>query len=112
MSQYTLATGRTCNIGVLGRLVEEGVEVMSVDPNKSTLRKVKKHSKISSAKCTVFNVDERVGKQFSLWTIAGAYGDNLIEVLETYVSQLNLIDSQKQDLKTLGTALNWIYSNE
>lgn len=107
MSQHTRAAGRTCNVGVLGRLLEEGVEVMSVNRNKSTLQYLKAHSKISSTKCTALNVDERVGKQFSLWTNTVAYGDSLIEVVEAYVSQLHLIDSQKQDLKILRTAFNY-----
>lgn len=68
MSQVSLATGRKCSVGVLGRLPEEGVEVMFVDRNKSTHQDLNADSNISSTKCTALNVDERVGKQFSLWT--------------------------------------------
>ena len=75
MSQVSLATGRKCSVGVLGRLPEEGVEVMFVDRNKSTHQDLKEHCKIfHSSTCTA---DEIIDKQPSLRGIVGVCGELL-----------------------------------
>ncbi|MFT5308492.1 MAG: hypothetical protein ACI93R_002713 [Flavobacteriales bacterium] len=99
------------NTTALNRVLEQGAKVLYLDhhhagdiPNHPNLEA---HIKTASDTCTALIVDELIGKQASLWAIVGAYGDNLIDVADAYASQLNLTDAQKQELKTLGTALNY-----
>jgi single-stranded DNA-specific DHH superfamily exonuclease len=101
----------TRNTAALKRVLEQGAKVLYLDhhhagdiPNHPNLEA---HIKTASDTCTALIVDELIGKQASLWAIVGAYGDNLIDVADAYASQLNLTDAQKQELKTLGTALNY-----
>jgi hypothetical protein len=99
------------NTAALNRVLEQGAKVLYLDhhhagdiPNHPNLEA---HIKTASDTCTALIVDELIDTQFSLWAIVGAYGDNLIDVADAYASQLNLTDAQKQELKALGTALNY-----
>ena len=112
MSQHILATGNTCNVGEIGKVAQQVADVMFVDRNISTIQYLQTHKEIFLSICNVLIVDELISKQFSLWATAGAYGDNLIDVIETCASQLNLSDAQIQDLKDLGEVFNFNGYNE
>jgi hypothetical protein len=101
----------TRNTAALNRVLEQGAKVLYLDhhhtgdiPNHPNLEA---HIKTASDTCTALIVDELIDKQLPLWAIVGAYGDNLIDVADAYANQLNLTDAQKQELKALGTALNY-----
>ncbi len=47
-------------------LLEAGHKAMYVVRSRTTLQYLKADSKISSTKCTALNVDELIGKRFSL----------------------------------------------
>jgi hypothetical protein len=99
------------NTAALNRVLEQGAKVLYLDHHHAgdipKHPNLEAHIKTASDTCTALIVDELIDKQFSLWAIVGAYGDNLIDVADAYASQLNLTDAQKQDLKALGTALNY-----
>jgi len=61
----------------------------------------------SSDTCTSLIVNQRLNNAYPLWAVVGAYGDNLHQIAENMLQPYNLNVDRKQQLKALGTVLNY-----
>lgn len=57
--------------------------------------------------CTGLIVDYYLNGQYREWAIVAAYGDNIIQVADEYSAQLELSPEQQNQLRKLGTAMNY-----
>ncbi|MFW2439415.1 MAG: DHH family phosphoesterase [Arenicellales bacterium] len=57
--------------------------------------------------CTSLIIDEYLEGQYREWAITGAFGDNLFQSAENAALSLNLSKEQMDDLKKLGTYINY-----
>ena len=99
------------NRAALRRLLAAGASVLYVDhhyageiPQSERLRAV-----INEAPdvCTSLLVNGRLTNRFCAWAVVGAFGDNLKRSAELLATSLNLSTKELEQLKTLGTCLNY-----
>ena len=57
--------------------------------------------------CTSVLVNEHLGGAFRAWAVVGAFGDNLNKTAEGVAKPLNLSDGELEQLKALGTYINY-----
>lgn len=57
--------------------------------------------------CTSLLVNEYLDGQYLAWAVTAAYGDNLFEAAETAAQPLNLSEQELEQLKLLGTCINY-----
>ncbi|WGW00053.1 DHH family phosphoesterase [Vibrio sp. YMD68] len=57
--------------------------------------------------CTALIIDQLLEGQYHLWAITAAYGDNLIAVADDLAQAKGLSQEQKEQLKELGTLINY-----
>lgn len=88
-----------------------GARVMYVDhhkagdiPNHANLFA---HIDLDANMCTSLIVSNLIDKQFHLWAITAAYGDNLFAKADSEADKLNLSELQKSQLKAFGTYINY-----
>ena len=88
-----------------------GARVMYVDhhkagdiPNHANLFA---HIDLDANMCTSLIVSNLIDKQFHLWAITAAYGDNLFAKADSEADKLALTDLQKSQLKAFGTYINY-----
>lgn len=57
--------------------------------------------------CTSLLVNDYLNSQFLAWAVTAAYGDNLFQAAEEAAKPLNLNDKEREQLKLLGTCINY-----
>ncbi|MCK8107412.1 DHHA1 domain-containing protein [Pseudoalteromonas sp. 2CM41L] len=99
------------NMPALHDALSAGARVMYVDhhkagdiPNHANLYA---HIDLDANMCTSLIVSDLLDKQFHLWAITAAYGDNLFAKADSEADKLNLNDLQKSQLKAFGTYINY-----
>ena len=88
-----------------------GARVMYVDhhkagdiPNHTNLFA---HIDLDANMCTSLIVSDLIDKQFHLWAITAAYGDNLFAKADSEADKLGLTELHKSQLKAFGTYINY-----
>lgn len=88
-----------------------GARVMYVDhhkagdiPNHANLFA---HIDLDANMCTSLIVSNLIDKQYHLWAITAAYGDNLFAKADSEADKLGLTDLEKSQLKAFGTYINY-----
>jgi hypothetical protein len=65
------------------------------------------HIDLDANMCTSLIVSNLIDKQFHLWAITAAYGDNLSAKADAEAGKLTLTELQKSQLKAFGTYINY-----
>lgn len=88
-----------------------GARVMYVDhhkagdiPNHANLFA---HIDLDANMCTSLIVSNLIDKQYHLWAITAAYGDNLFAKADCEADKLGLTELEKSQLKAFGTYINY-----
>ncbi|WP_289098639.1 DHH family phosphoesterase [uncultured Pseudoalteromonas sp.] len=88
-----------------------GARVMYVDhhkagdiPNHANLFA---HIDLDANMCTSLIVSDLIDKQYHLWAITAAYGDNLFSKADSEADKLGLTELEKSQLKAFGTYINY-----
>lgn len=88
-----------------------GARVMYVDhhkagdiPNHANLFA---HIDLDANMCTSLIVSDLIDKQYHLWAITAAYGDNLFAKADSEANKLGLTELEKSQLKAFGTYINY-----
>lgn len=88
-----------------------GARVMYVDhhkagdiPNHANLFA---HIDLDANMCTSLIVSDLIDKQYHLWAITAAYGDNLFTKADSEADKLSLTELEKSQLKAFGTYINY-----
>lgn len=88
-----------------------GARVMYVDhhktgdiPNHANLFA---HIDLDANMCTSLIVSDLIDKQYHLWAITAAYGDNLFAKADSEADKLGLSELEKSQLKAFGTYINY-----
>ncbi|MEL0633171.1 DHHA1 domain-containing protein [Pseudoalteromonas carrageenovora] len=99
------------NMPALHDALSAGARVMYVDhhkagdiPNHANLFA---HIDLDANMCTSLIVSDLIDRQFHLWAITAAYGDNLFAKADSEADKLNLSELQKSQLKAFGTYINY-----
>lgn len=99
------------NMPALHDALTVGAKVMYVDhhkagdiPNHANLFS---HIDLDANMCTSLIVSDLLDKQFHLWAITAAYGDNLFAKADAEADKLKLKELQKSQLKAFGTYINY-----
>ncbi|MEG3759782.1 DHHA1 domain-containing protein [Pseudoalteromonas carrageenovora] len=99
------------NMPALHDALSAGARVMYVDhhkagdiPNHANLFA---HIDLDANMCTSLIVSDLIDRQFHLWAITAAYGDNLFAKADSEADKLNLTELQKSQLKAFGTYINY-----
>lgn len=135
-SQSTLVTGVKRDISLLKNVqAQAGDEVIvldiSLDKNREDLQRIldagarvryfdhhfagdipqhdqlETHINTDANVCTSLLVNGSLKNQFVAWAVVGAYGDNLYTSAETVAKPLGLSVEQLEQLKLLGTCMNY-----
>ncbi|MDO6466455.1 DHHA1 domain-containing protein [Pseudoalteromonas carrageenovora] len=99
------------NMPALHDALSAGARVMYVDHHKTgdvpAHANLFAHIDLDANMCTSLIVSDLIDKQFHLWAITAAYGDNLFAKADSEADKLNLSDLQKSQLKAFGTYINY-----
>ena len=91
--------------------LEKGVAVFYADHHQSgdipTHPQLSAHISLDANICTGLIVDRLLQGRYHTWAITAAYGDNLIKVADGLAKDAGLSDEQAQQLKALGTLINY-----
>ena len=88
-----------------------GARVMYVDhhkagdiPNHANLFA---HIDLDANMCTSLIVSDLIDKQYHLWAVTAAYGDNLFAKADSEADKLGVTELEKSQLKAFGTYINY-----
>ena len=99
------------NMDALHDALSAGAKVMYVDHHKAgdipTHANLFAHIDLDANMCTSLIVSDLIDKQFHLWAITAAYGDNLFAKADSEADKLGLTELQKSQLKAFGTYINY-----
>ena len=99
------------NMAALHDALSVGARVMYVDHHKTgdipNHVNLFAHIDLDANMCTSLIVSNLLNKQFHLWAITAAYGDNLFMKADAEADKLKLTDLQKSQLKAFGTYINY-----
>ncbi len=99
------------NMDALHDALSAGAKVMYVDHHKAgdipTHANLFAHIDLDANMCTSLIVSDLIDKQFHLWAITAAYGDNLFAKADNEADKLGLTELQKSQLKAFGTYINY-----
>ena len=99
------------NMDALHDALNAGAKVMYVDHHKAgdipTHTNLFAHIDLDANMCTSLIVSDLIDKQFHLWAITAAYGDNLFAKADSEADKLGLTELQKSQLKAFGTYINY-----
>ena len=65
------------------------------------------HIDLDANMCTSLIVSDLIEKQYHLWAITAAYGDNLFAKADSEADKLGLTELEKSQLKAFGTYINY-----
>lgn len=134
--ESVLVTGVKRDINLLKKVnAEEGDEItvldISLDKNRESLlqclsnganvryfdhhfagdipdnSKLEAHIDTGANVCTSLLVNDFLNSQFLAWAVTAAYGDNLFQAAEEAAKPLNLSEKEREQLKLLGTCINY-----
>ena len=95
----------------LVRLLEAGTEVIYFDHhfagNIPTHNNLEAHIDTDANMCSSLLVNTYLGGSYLAWAVTAAFGDNLFSAAKASAAPLNLATSQLEDLKLLGTCINY-----
>ena len=69
--------------------------------------KLEVHINTDDNVCTSLLVNDFLNSQFLAWAVTAAYGDNLFQAAEKAAKPLNLDEKEREQLKLLGTCINY-----
>jgi len=99
------------NMEALNKCLDVGANVFYVDHHRAgdipQNDKLKAHIDLDANTCTSLIVSNLLDKQFHLWAITAAYGDNMIATADAEADKLGLTQEQKDKLKALGIYINY-----
>lgn len=99
------------NKAPLERLLAQQVDVFYADHHQSgdvpTQPNLDAHIDLDPNTCTALIVDQLLAGRYRAWAITAAYGDNLIAKADQLADEAGFNDEQKQQLKELGTLINY-----
>jgi hypothetical protein len=99
------------NTDALSKALTIGAEVFYVDHHRTgkipQSDNLEAHIDLDANTCTSLIVSELLNKEFHLWAITAAYGDNLFAKADSEADILGLTLAQKEQLKALGTYINY-----
>ena len=99
------------NIHPLKEVLAVGAKVFYADHHQSgdipESKNLTAHIDLDANTCTSLIVSDLLEQRFHFWAITAAYGDNLIKQADQQAQQLGLDNSQKSQLKALGTYINY-----
>jgi single-stranded DNA-specific DHH superfamily exonuclease len=93
------------------RLLDAGVEVIYFDHHFAgdipVYNNLEAHIDTDANMCSSLLVNAYLGGTYLAWAVTAAFGDNLFSAAENAASPLKLTASQLEDLKLLGTCVNY-----
>lgn len=99
------------NLDALSKALTIGAEVLYVDHHRTgeipQSANLDAHIDLDANTCTSLIVSNILDKEFHLWAITAAYGDNLFAKADSEADILGLTLTQKEQLKALGTYINY-----
>ncbi len=99
------------NLEALNKCLDIGANIFYVDHHRAgdipRNDKLKAHIDLDANTCTSLIVSNLLDKQFHLWAITAAYGDNMIATADAEADKLGLSQEQKDKLKALGIYINY-----
>ena len=99
------------NLEALHKCLETGAHVFYVDHHRAgdipQNDKLEAHIDLDANTCTSLIVSDLLEKQYHLWAITAAYGDNMIATADIEADKLGLSQEQKEKLKALGIYINY-----
>lgn len=99
------------NAEALNDLLNAGAEVFYADHHRAgeipDSKQLNANIDLDANVCTGLIVDKLLGGKKHLWSIAAAYGDNLISVADDLAKKAGLKEQQSSQLKELGTLVNY-----
>lgn len=99
------------NFEALQKCLDTGAEVFYVDHHRAgdipQNDKLEAHIDLDANTCTSLIVSNLLDKQYHLWAITAAYGDNMIATADAEASKLGLTQEEKDKLKALGIYINY-----
>ncbi|MDF2154737.1 DHH family phosphoesterase [Vibrio sp. CAU 1672] len=99
------------NITALSQALAQGAQVFYADHHKAGVipqhSNLQAHIDLDANTCTALIIDQLLDRQYHLWAITAAYGDNLIATADELADQAGLSAEQKMQLKQLGTLINY-----
>ena len=99
------------NQEALHKCLGTGAEVFHADHHRAgeipTSDKLEAHIDLDANTCTSLIVSDLLDKQYHLWAITAAYGDNMIATANVEANKLGLTQEQKDKLKALGIYINY-----
>ena len=95
----------------LVRLLQAGVKVIYFDHHFAgdipVHDNLETHIDTDANMCSSLLVNAYLGGKYLTWAVTAAYGDNLFSAAKTAAQPLNLTASQLDELKLLGTCINY-----
>jgi hypothetical protein len=99
------------NSAALASALDLGARVFYADHHQSGLipqhANLDAHIDLDANTCTALIIDQLLHGQYHHWAITAAYGDNLIGKADQLAENAGLNESQRQQLKELGTLINY-----
>jgi hypothetical protein len=99
------------NKAALNELLAKGSKVIYIDHHRSgnipEHDNLDAHIDLDANTCTALIVDKLLEGQFHEWAICAAFGDNLIDKATELAISLGLNETERADLETLGTLINY-----
>ncbi len=93
------------------RLLDMGAEIIYFDHHFAgeipAYANLETHIDTDANMCSSLLVNACLGGSYSAWAVTAAYGDNLYSAAEAAATPLGLTASQLEDLKLLGTCINY-----
>ena len=99
------------NREALDALLNKGVNILYFDHHFSGAipedERLEAYINTDANMCTSLLVSEYLNHKFLAWAVTAAYGDNLFLAAETAAKPLNLTNDELEQLKLLGTCINY-----
>ncbi|MEL0628720.1 DHH family phosphoesterase [Psychromonas aquatilis] len=99
------------NSKALNALLEKGVKTFYVDHHRAGDIPESEHLTamidLDANTCTALIIDQYLKGKYRSWAICAAYGDNMIASAEKLADQAGYDATQKEQLKELGTLINY-----
>jgi len=92
-------------------VLNQGVSAVYIDHHRAgdipQSEALEAHIDLDANTCTALIVDKLLAGRYHNWAITAAYGDNLVDRANQLADEAGLSEQQKQQLKELGTLINY-----
>ncbi|WP_456296318.1 DHH family phosphoesterase [Vibrio sp. AK197] len=99
------------NADALRNVLESGASVFYADHHQAgeipQHAQLEAHIDLDANACTALIIDRYLHGEYHLWAITAAYGDNMIARADQLAMQAGLTEIQCEQLKALGTLINY-----